>query len=144
MAKISGKLVILQISTDDGTTWKDMICLVSNDLNMTRETQTAPITKCDVEGSAQEITATSLTWEMPFDALVDTAPTSTQVTLADALTLMNNGTTVMVRQQYDNTGSDFYTVGSAIMTSLSTSAPAEGYFGYSGTFSGSGSLDITV
>lgn len=144
MAKIRGKLVILQVSTDTGTTWKDLICLVSNDLNMTRETQTAPITKCDDEGAAQEITPTALTWEMPFDALVDDSPLSTQLTYADALTIMNNGTTVLVRQQHDGTGSDFYESGSAIMTSLTRTAPADGYVGFSGTFAGTGALDITV
>lgn len=144
MARLRGQLAVLEISTDTGTTWKPLICLLSNDLNMTRETLTAPFTKCDTVNAAQEITPTALTWEMPFDALIDDSPTVSQVTYADMLTLMNNGTTVLVRQQYNGSGSEFYTSGSAILTSLSGTFPADGFMGYSGTFSGSGALDITV
>lgn len=143
MAKIRGQLVLLQISTDTGTTWKDLICAISNDMNMTRETQTSPFTKCDVVTAAQEITPLGYTWEMPFDALVDDAPTITQLTYADMLTLFVNGTTVMVRQQYNGTGSEFYTVGNAILTSLTSARPADGFVEFAGTFSGSGAIDIT-
>lgn len=144
MAKVRGQLVPLEISTDTGTTWKVLICLLSNDLNMTRETLTAPFTKCDNINAAQEITPTALTWEMPFDALLDDAPLITQLTAGDLLTLVNNGTSVMVRQQYNSSGSEFYTVGSAVITSFSITNPADGFTGFSGTFSGSGALDITV
>jgi hypothetical protein len=142
MAKIKGQGVVLDISSDGGTTWKVLICLLSNDLNMTRETLTAPFTKCDTATAALDRAPGALTWEVPFDALIDDAPISTQLTYGDLLTLMNNGTTVMLRQQYDNTGSDFYTTGSAILTSLSQTNPADGFAGFSGTFSGSGALDI--
>lgn len=144
MAKIRGQLVLLQISTDSGTTWKDLICAISNDMNMTRETTTSPFTKCDVATAAREITPLGYTWEMPFDALVDTAPSGTQLTYADMLTLFVNGTTVSVRQQYDATGNEFYMTGSAILTSLTATAPADGFVGFSGTFSGTGAVDITV
>lgn len=144
MAKIRGQLVLLQISTDDGTTWDDLICAISNDVNMTRETTTSPFTKCDSQTAAQELTPLGYSWEMPFDALVDTAPTSSQVTYADMLTLFVNGTTVLVRQQYDGSGTEFFTSGSAILTSLSSARPADGFVGFSGTFSGTGALDITV
>lgn len=144
MAKIRGQLVPLEISTDSGVTWKVLICLLSNDLNMTRETLTAPFTKCDTATAALDRAPGALTWEVAFDALVDDSPLSTQLTAADLLTLVNNGTTVMVRQQYDGTGSDFYTVGSAIITAFSITNPADGFTGFSGTFSGSGALDITA
>lgn len=144
MAKIRGQLVPLEISTDAGTTWKVLICLTSNDLNMTRETLTAPFTKCDTATAAQERSAGALTWEIPFDALVDSAPLTAQLTYADALMLMVNGTTVMIRQQYDATGSEWYVTGSAILTSLNQTNPADGFAGFSGTFSGTGPVDITA
>lgn len=144
MAKIRGQLVLLQVSTDAGTTWKDLICLLSNSVNKTRETTTSPFTKCDVATAAQEITPLGYTWEMPFTALVDTAPSGTQLTYADMNTLFVNGTTVLVRQQYDGTGNEFYEQGSAILTSISSERSAEGFVTYDGTFQGSGPLDITV
>lgn len=143
MALIRGQEVLLQISSDGGTTWKDLICAISNDVNKTRETTTAPFTKCNVSTAAQELTPLGYTWEMPFDALVDDSPTSTQLTYGDLNTIFLNATVVKVRQQYDNTGDEFFDSGSAILTSLSSARPADGFVGFSGTFSGTGAIDVT-
>lgn len=141
MALVRGQDVLLQISSDTGTTWKDIICLTTNTVNRTRETQTAPFTKCNVATAAQEVTPLGYSWEMTFDALVDTSPTASQVTFKDMQLLFDNGTTVMVRQQYDGTGSEFYDVGTAILTSLTSERPADGFVQFAGTFTGSGAID---
>ena len=80
MAKIPGKDIVLQISTDDGTTWKDLICEISNTANYNRVTTTSPLTKCDVASAAQELTLLGYTWGFDFEALTDTAPSVSQVT----------------------------------------------------------------
>jgi predicted secreted protein len=143
MAKIAGQGVVLQISTDTGTTWKSLICEITNTSNFTRETSTSPLTKCDTATAAQTVIPLGYSWSMDFDALVDTAPTTGQVTYTDMKTLAVNGTTFLVRRQYDNTGSEFYESGSVIITSLSSPAPVDGYVGFSGTLTGSGALDLT-
>lgn len=144
MAKIAGQAVVLEISTDTGTTWKQLICEITNTSNFTRETATSPLTKCDTATAARTVTSLGYTWGFDFDALVDTAPTSTQLTYMDIKTLAVNGTSFLVRRQYDNTGSEFFESGNCIVTNLSSPAPADGYVGFSGTFTGSGALDITA
>jgi predicted secreted protein len=144
MAKVPGSDLVLEISTDDGTTWKQLICEISNTFNFTRETQTSPFTKCDSATAAQEIAPLGSSWSLDFDALLSTSPAGTQVTYSDIITLAVNGTSFKVRRQYDNTGSDVYETGSALITSFSSQAPADGFVGFSGTMSGSGALDITV
>jgi calcineurin-like phosphoesterase len=144
MALLAATLLKLEISTDTGTTWKELICEISNTLNFTRETQTAPFTKCDTATAAQEITPTSSNWSFDYDALLSTSPSGTQVTYSDFITLAVNGTSFLVRAQYDNTGSEVYEKGTGYITSFTRTAPADGFVGFSGTISGSGALDITA
>jgi hypothetical protein len=143
MSKVRGKLVPLDISTDGGTTWKVLICLLSNDLHVTRAVIEAPPSKCDSDTAATQKAPGVLSWDMPFSALLDDTPLSTQLTASDILTLATNGTIVKARQQYDNTGSELYAVGDVLITDLTITNPAEGYTGFSGTFLGSGPIDIT-
>jgi hypothetical protein len=144
MAKIPGKLVKLEISTDTGTTWKELICEISNTANFTRNTTVSPLTKCDVASAAQEVTLLGYEWGFDFEALTDTAPTGTQLTYADLKTLAINATSFLVRRQYDATGSEFYESGTGYITSLSSPATVDGFHSFSGTITGSGAQDITV
>lgn len=141
MAKIAGKDIVLQISTDDGTTWKDLICEISNTGNFNRDTTTSPLTKCDTASAAQELTLLGYTWGFDFEALTDTAPSGTQVTYADLLTLFVNGTDFLVKRAV--TG-EFYESGTVYLTSLSSPATVDGFHSFSGTMSGSGAIDITA
>jgi hypothetical protein len=142
MAKISGQSVKTEISTDAGTTWKELICETTSGSDLTRETTTAPFTKCDVATAAQEVTPLASSWSFNFDALTDTAPSGSQVTYSDMLTLWNTGASFSVRRQYNTSGSEFYLSGTAYLTSLSEVAPADGFHSFSGTITGSGALDI--
>lgn len=144
MAKIRAKLVVLEISTDSGTTWKSLICEITSGSNKTRETTTSPLTKCDDEAAAQELTTLGYSVRYPFEALIDDAPTSAQLTYGDLNTIFVNGTLVKVRRQHDNTGSDFYETADAYLLSLSETAPADGFVGFSGEFAATGPIDITV
>jgi hypothetical protein len=82
-------------------------------------------------------------WGFDFEALTDTAPSSTQVTYADVKTLAINGTSFLVRRQYDGTGSEFYESGTGYITSLTSPATVDGFHSFSGTIKGSGAQDIT-
>jgi hypothetical protein len=99
MAKISGQGVKLEVSTDTGTTWKPLICEITNTANFTRETATSPLTKCDVATAAQSVIPLGYSWSFDFDALVDDSPTTSQVTYKDIQTLFVNGTTFLIRRQ---------------------------------------------
>lgn len=141
MAKIAGSGITLEISTDTGTTWKTLICEITNSINLNRDTNTSPLTKCDTASAAQELTMLGYTWGFDFEALTDTAPSGTQVTYADLLTLFVNGTSFLVRRTV--TG-EFYESGTAYITTLSSAAPVDGFHNFTGTMSGSGALDITA
>lgn len=144
MAKIKGKLVVLEVSTDNGVTWKKTICELSSGVNFTRETATATLTKCDDETVSPDIVPLGQSSRYPFDALVSDVTTGTELTYGDYLTLFANATKVKLRRQYDATGSDFYVATDAYLLSLSENSPADGFVGFSGEWASSGSLDITV
>lgn len=145
MAKISGNLVSTEVSTDSGTTWKTLICETTSGANMTREQgTTAPRTKCDAASTGNTFTPAGYTWDLPFTAMVDTEPTATQLTYADMLTLFIAATQVLVRRQYDSSGTEFYTSGSAYLTSLSETSAVDDYVTFNGTFTGVGDLDIVA
>lgn len=143
MAKIQGKLVNTEISLDNGSTWKTLICETSSGADFTRETTTAPVTKCDNETSPTEISLGAYSWTFPFDALVDDDPETSQMTYGDMLALLVNGTKVKLRRQYDNTGSSFFVSGDAYLTTLSEQSPAGEFVSFSGEFSGTGGVEIT-
>lgn len=144
MAKIKGKLVVLEVSTDAGVTWKQTICEISSGVNFTRETASATLTKCDDETASPDLVPLGQSSRYPFDALVDDAPSVSQLTYGDYLTLFANATKVKLRRQYDGTGSDFYVSTDAYLLSLSEASPADGFVGFSGEWASSGNLDITV
>jgi predicted secreted protein len=141
MAAIQGNDVNVQLSTDTGTTWKTLICETRSGVSMSRDT-TSTQTKCSAGTSVLGIGA--LSWSFSFDAVVDTDPSASQVTYADVLTLMNAGTKVMGRIQYNTSGTEFYHAGDVYVTDLSLDAATGETVQFSGTLSGTGALDITV
>jgi hypothetical protein len=142
MAKIKGKLVVMEVSTDTGTTWKSTICETTSGFNFTRETTTAPIDKCTDETAPQEISLLGYGIRLPFEAYVDDAPGVNELTYGDYLTIAANGTMVKLRRQHDNTGSDFYVTVDAYLLSLSETSPADGFVTFSGEWAATGALDI--
>lgn len=144
MAKVKGKLVVLEVSTDTGTTWKKTVCEISSGANFTRETTTAPLDKCTDETAPQEITLLGYGARFPFEAYITDSPAVSEVTYSDYLTLFTNGTKVKLRRQYDATGSDFFVTVDAYLLSLTETSPADGFVTFGGEWAASGALDITV
>ena len=140
MAKIAANDVVTEVSTDSGTTWKTLICETTGGFDFQRDESEAPRTKCDAAATGKTITPTGYSWSMPFDALVDTAPDADQVTYADCLSWAVNKTLVMIRR---TKATEFLTSGSAYLMELSESSEVDGYVAFSGTFRGTGDLDIT-
>lgn len=132
---------MLEVSTDSGTTWKSMICELSNTLSMSTEMSSTQ-TKCD--GGVTISTPGAKSWEISGEAVVDTAPTASQVSYEDALGWWSNATAVLVRIQHDGTGTNFYHSGTAYLTSLELSANVTDAVQFSFSFTGNGSLDISA
>jgi predicted secreted protein len=138
MAEIQGNDVTVELSSDAGTTWKTLICETRSGIQITRDT-TSTATKCNAGTTVIGLGAYS--WSMSFDAVVDTAPSVSQVTYADMLTWITAGTSILGK--IANTG-EFYHSGSVYVTDLSLDAATGEAVSFSGTLSGTGALDITA
>ena len=137
MAEMQGKDVKVEISTDLVTpVWKTLICEVSNGVRLSRET-TSTQTKCD-NGTAK-IGLGALSWSFEFEAVADTIPTASQVTYADFLGYIVNGTKVLGRVLY--TG-EFHHQGQVYVTDLSLDSADGDVVRFSGTLSGTGAIAI--
>ena len=73
MAKIQGSTQSVDISVDNGTSWKSLICLRTSSVNGTVDS-TVEQTNC---GTFTSIGKPNMT--IDFDAICETAPTSEQV-----------------------------------------------------------------
>jgi predicted secreted protein len=140
MAAIQGNDVNVEISTDNGTTFKTLICETRSGVSIQRETSSTQ-TKCNA-GVAQ-LGIGALSWSLSFDAVADTDPSASQVTYADMLTLITAGTKVVGRIQYNTSGTEFYHKGDVYVTDLTLDAATGETVQFSGTLSGTGALDVT-
>lgn len=142
MAKIDGKNVVTEVS-EDGTTWKTLICETTSGFDFSRETTTAPRTKCDTNANGQSVILQGYTWSMSFDAIADSEPTAGQVTYKEMQAYAVGGTLLYVRQQDAASSADVYQQGTCYLTELSSEHPNEDYVTFSGTFTGHGDIDTT-
>lgn len=141
MAKIQGKDVNVKISTDGGATFKTLICEISNDIALTRNTNSVS-TKCD--SGTSSIALGSYSWEISGEAAVDDSPTGSQATYADLLTLFINGTQFVSQvQDPTSSGGEYFHKGYTYVTSLSLNNQVDGISQFSFTFTGDGALDIS-
>jgi TP901-1 family phage major tail protein len=138
---IQGKDVVLEFSSDSGTTWKSLICEISSSFSGSRETNSIT-TKCDSGTVTRALGAYS--WEFSGDAAADTAPTSAQLSYSQVLTWFVGGTAVDVRYQSSASTPNYYHTGEGYFTSLELSNEVNGVSEFSFTFSGNGALDITA
>ena len=137
MAAIQSNTAPLEISTDNGATWDVLVCLTSVTLDMSREINKTT-TFC---GTSVGLSEPSVT--VSFEAQCESAPTSSQVTYKDMLTLFASGTVVKWRQQDAGAGTNFYHSGDAYVVSLSEAATAGEVVTFSGSLEMTGVLDIT-
>src|SRR5687767_11439020 len=137
-SNLQSNLVPLEISSDDGTTWKTLTCLVSANFSGTTTT-TEEETQC---GTFTGMGANK--WEMSFDSVVNLTPDSTQVSFEEVLGWWHNQTEVLVRQQYPSSGtpgSNFYMSGGAYFSALGNQVQVGSSMKFSGTLKGNGALD---
>jgi len=141
MASINGKDVVVQLSTD-GTTYKSLVCEISNSLPISRETNSVT-TKCDNGTTTRSLGAYS--WEVSGEAVAETAPSGTQISYEEMLGYIVGGNLLYVKVENPAaSGSNFYHQGQAYLTSLELSNEVNGVSQFSFTLSGTGALDISA
>lgn len=143
MGQIQGSLQNIEIDVAGGSSFKNLVCLASSSVNTSADTSTDN-TNCGILTSVSESSMT-----IDFDAVCEVSPTVAQVSYKDLLTAMVNKTLVAVRVQSpvvpgSSIGVAYYHQFSAYINSLTlTQANAE-LIKFSGSFTSTGVLDITV
>jgi predicted secreted protein len=136
MAAIQGNDVTVELSSDAGVTFKTLICETRSGVQITRDT-TSQATKCN-SGTVQ-LGLGAYSWSFSFDAVVDTAPSVSQVTYNDLLGWIVAGTALTGRVEE---AGEFTHEGSVYITDLSLDAATGETVQFSGTISGTGALTI--
>jgi predicted secreted protein len=142
MAKITGKSVVFAYSTDSGSTWKSIICEISNTFNFERAFDSQE-TKCD-GGTVSKVPG-AYDWSIDVSGVADNAPSGTQASYEEILALAVAGTEVLGRLQSPSSGSvgaDFYKAGNMFVSSLSATEEVNGAYQFDMTLQGNGALDI--
>ena len=143
MGQIQGSLQNIEIDVAGGSSFKNLVCLASSSVNTTADTSTDN-TNCGILTSMSDASMS-----VDFDAVCEVAPTVAQVSYGSLLTAMVNKTLVSVRVQNptvsgSSIGTAYYHQFSAYINSLTlTQANAE-FIKFSGSFTSTGVLDITV
>lgn len=136
MAAIDAINAPLELSVD-GVNYSTLVCLTSTGTNMSRDV-TRTETFCGISVSLGNLQVT-----VPFSAICETAPTAAQVTYKNMLNWMSNGTLLYWRIYNGTSGNNFFTAGTAYVTSLDLTGDAGTTLTFSGQLDMTGTLDIT-
>lgn len=140
MANVNGVDDKIELSSNGGSTWKFVICETTNTFTGTRNSSKTP-TKCD--GGTTAASKGTYEWSFSAGIVIDTAPTVGQVSYEELLAWFVGGTDLLLRNQNDATGVNYYHSGTVFISSLSKSSEAEGLVTADIEFSGNGALDYT-
>ena len=136
MATLSGKLVVVKWDTPSPGTPAAFACETNATLSMTQNTVTASC-KSQAAGGWESAVATTKTWEVTCDALMqddDKATDGEFVDLSELFITGPNDVGVSIGDAHN------VWTGKAICTSLSLNAPDGDSATYSATFTGVGAL----
>lgn len=136
---LQSNLVPLKISSDGGTTYKSIVCKKSWTFNHSTST-TKEETDC---GVLLGIGANE--WGFDIEGVVNTTPTGgSEVSAEDLMSLASAQTALKVKLDYPaSAGTDLYAVGDCYLTSFKITNSVGSLMTFSGTLSGTGTLDIT-
>jgi len=143
MGQIQGSLQNIEIDVAGGTSYKNLVCLASSSVNTTADTSTDN-TNCGILTSVGDSSMS-----VDFDAVCEVAPSVAQVSYGSLLSAMVNKTLVAVRVQNptvtgSSIGAAYYHQFSAYITSLTLTQANTEFIKFSGSFSSTGTLDITA
>ncbi len=140
MGQLQGKDINIYVR-ESGTTgsFLKLVCETSSGIDIATNTTTT-VTKCASYTSTSEPTVT-----LNVDGVVETSPTGSEISFEQLLSYIVNGTLVDVKYESPvSSGTDFYVAGTAYLTALSLTAPAEGLASFTGTITITGTVDITA
>ena len=143
MGQIQGSLQNIEIDVAGGTSYKNLVCLASSSVNTTADSSTDN-TNCGILTSVGDSSMS-----VDFDAVCEVAPSVAQVSYGSLLTAMVNKTLVAVRVQNpvvtgSSLGAAYYHQFSAYITSLTLTQANTEFIKFSGSFTSTGTLDITA
>lgn len=145
MGQIQGSLqnIDIDVTNVGGASYKTLVCLASSSVNTSADTSTDN-TNCGVLTSIGESSMT-----IDFDAVCEVTPSGTQITYKDLLAAMVGRTLVKVRVQSPLVGATAVGVAyfhefSAYINSLTLTQASAEFIKFSGSFTSTGTLDITV
>lgn len=145
MGQILGTLQNIEIDVAGGSSYKTLVCLRTSSVNSTA-TVNEDETNCGILKSIGDAS-----FSFDFDAVCETAPSGSQITYKDLLTVLVAKTKITVRFQSPaigaiSAGAVYYHQCEAYVTDLTLNQDAAGgaYVNFSGTITSTGTLDITA
>lgn len=135
MGQIQGSQQNVLISTDDGATYKTLVCLRTSSVNTTADVTTEQ-TNC---GSFSSVGEPSMT--VDFDAICETNPTAEQVTYSTLLNAAVNKTLIIVNFE-DTTSGAYIHEFSGYVSDLTINQSTTEFINFSGSIVSSGELYI--
>lgn len=129
-APIQGKDVLLSISTDNGTTWKKVVCLIKQGYELSMES-TRTVTQCGA------LVGIGLATEsIPFEGALNIVPAgdaSTDLSFKELKTIAKAGNAIMYKQAYAATPAIIDSEGKAYLKDLKADIPVNNVVTFSAT-----------
>ena len=143
MGQIQGSLQNIEIDVAGGSSFKNLVCLASSSVNTNADTSTDN-TNCGILTAVGDSSMT-----VDFDAVCEVSPTVAQVSYNSLLSAMVSKTLVAVRVQSplvpgSSAGAAYYHSFNAYINSLTLTQANTELIKFSGSFTSTGVLDITV
>lgn len=137
---INAKDMPIELSFDNGTTWKVLVCLKDISIPLQAPT-TAEDTYCGKKVGVGEIE-----FNPSGNAVCETRPDTDEVSADELIEVMKTGTSILWRVQNPTSGSvgqGLYLSGSCKATNVTIAGTANGLVNFSFTLTGEGTLTTT-
>lgn len=138
MGTIKSKLVPVQISSDEGVTWKDVVCLKSAEHTSSRA-KISVVTYCGEDSEYAD------TVEFAFSGTAVYNPDysdTTQVSYMEMQGWQNAGTKVLARMTHGTAGANLYAEGLCLITDIKVNGDVSDVLQWDFTLTGTGTKTI--
>lgn len=135
---LQGEDVLSEISTDNGVTWKAIVCLIKQGVEATRNVNKTN-TQC-----GQLIGKGTLDLNIPVEGAVNVDAPAGYVSYKDLQGMIKDFTSVMYRSKSPADGSKYYNGTNAYLTDLKLDVPVDNIATFSGTLTGWGDWAIAA
>lgn len=138
---INAKDMPIELSFDNGVTWKILVCLKSISIPLN-----VPVTEEETY-CGPKVGVGAVKFNPSGEAVCETRPAATEVSFDDLLEQMNAGTSFLWRVRNPTSGSvgvGLYLSGSCKCTELELTGEAGGLVNFSFTLTGEGTLTTTA